>query len=196
MKIYCIDHAAMCPTTEIMIHRTHVKASFWHSNSVGLPWQSGRKTRLKHCPPRRFLCHFRGTIRSHSIHYRSKTLWTYVQAISGRTSTALQDVRADTLWTYDHRTNAVRPKDFWHRKLTFCVFMPHFLSSPGSGYFAFRSTHNDFVVFSRRSWISKWKQNAQKQHTNNTNDCSSMEKWVNCHDHSRSIISGKHIKKE
>ena len=24
MKVYGIEHAAMCPTTEIMIHRTHV----------------------------------------------------------------------------------------------------------------------------------------------------------------------------
>ena len=134
--------------------------TLWHSKIVDHTKSSERKVRHRFCTLECFLCSFHWTIRSLSVHYRSKTLCPYVQAPYGRTSSDPNTVRADTLWTYAHRANAVRPKDSSQTKLTLYAFLLSFLRPPGIAYMQERPTPPAFIAFSECGQISKWKQKA------------------------------------
>ena len=142
--------------------------TIWHKN---IKWgniltaESGllsnaiwKNTQTNSCTTGYYLCNFYWTVRSLSILHRSKPLWTYVQTPYGRTSLPPHAVRADTLWTYVHTANAVRPRDFHKGKWTFCTLMPLFLCPLGAEYLPVQSTQSGFIAFSERLRMSKWKQ--------------------------------------
>ena len=134
--------------------------TFWHQKMSAIPhhieerWGQILHKRASFVPNEtERIVQFRSTPSKGSLYVRPGTVWSYVLIPSHRTCWHPLNVRLQS----QRRTS----KGFLAGEFDVLYLMGAIFSLSEKRVFALRSTTMDFVAFSGRQWMSKWKQNAQ-----------------------------------